>query len=452
MSKKRYSDSGSKTGYYGYSSESRNTTANKKSKSRGSSGFSRLGIILAIIQLIASIFFVGLLTYINLDFITIPILIGIIAVLIILFLIVIFMQKGSKNVKRAGKVISVIVIIIVLILNYLLSPIWQMSGKKVSMDPFIVFVSATDTFGSIDEDSNVRSDTNILAVVNPKTQSVLIVSTPRDYYVPIQAKSVAPESYDKLTHVGLYGNGIAYGDNNEELSASDWGWGYETKWGAGYDALMDTLQYVYKFDIPKDNYHYARLNFTGFARFIDALGGITVDVDVPFSTKTYASYEEDDKKRKTYTYTEGEMDMNGDEALTFARERHSFAAGDIQRNKNQVKVLNAISDKLLSGSTLLHYNDIVRSIKDCFTTDIDISSMVSLQTQVSRSKDYNGWNIMSYSVEGTSSRQICTYTGSSLSVVMQDEASIANATNLINMVLNGETSETIKNQIEAYNK
>lgn len=451
MSKKRYSDSGS-TGYYGYSSESRNTQANKKSKNSGKGKISPLGIILLIIQLILSISLVGLLIYINLDFVTLPILIGVIAVLIILLLIVFFMQKGSKNIKRAGKVISVIVIIIVLLLNYVLAPFWRMSGKKVSMDPFVVYVSAADTFGTLGEETNARSDTNIIAVVNPKTQAALIVSTPRDYYVAIQAKSVAPESYDKLTHVGLYGNGIAYGDNNEELSASDWGWGYETKWGNGNNALMDTLQYLYDFNVPEDNYHYAKLNFTGFARFIDALGGITVEVDQGFSTKTYASYEEDDKQRKTYTYTEGEMEMDGDMALTFARERKSFAAGDMQRNKNQVKVLNAIADKLLSGSTLLRYTDIVNSIKDCFTTDIDISSMVSLQTQVAATENYNGWNIMSYSVNGTSSRQICTYTGTSLSVVMQDEESVSNAKNLINMVINGETADTIKAQIETYNK
>ena len=89
MSKKRYSDSGS-TGYYGYSSESRNTTNNKPSKKKNSP----LGTILMVIQLILSIALVGFLVYINLDFITLPILIGIIAVLIILFLIVFFMQNN----------------------------------------------------------------------------------------------------------------------------------------------------------------------------------------------------------------------------------------------------------------------------------------------------------------------------------------------------------------------
>ena len=126
---------------------------------------------------------------------------------------------------------------------------------------------------------------------------------------------------------------------------------------------MDSLQSLYGFQIPEDRYHYVQVNFTGFASLIDALGGITVDVDTPFTTKTYASYgDKDTGERKTYTYTKGKMKMDGDTALTFARERHSFAAGDMQRNQNQVKVLNAMSEKLLSGTTLLRYNSIMDSI------------------------------------------------------------------------------------------
>ena len=146
------------------------------------------------------------------------------------------------------------------------------------------------------------------------------------------------------------------------------------------------------------------------------------------------------------------MKMDGDTALTFARERHSFASGDMQRNKNQVKVLNAISDKLLSGTTLLRYNKIMDSIQKSFTTDMDISSMVSLQTQVSTKSGYDGWKILSFSVIGTPSRQTLTYTGSIKSVVMQNEDSIKHASDLIEMALNGDDSNTIKKQIKTYNK
>ncbi len=456
MSKKQFSDSSSKTGYYGYSSESRNISSGKKSTKNSSSKLRHsaiIGVILALIQLAVSVVFVGLVLYKNFAFISVPILTGIIIVLIILLAVVLSTQKGSLTVKRVGKVISVIVIIILLVLTYLIAPLARMSGKRVSTDPFVVFVSANDTFGEFDDETIGRSDTNILAVINPKTYTILMISTPRDYYVPVQAEGVAPESYDKLTHVGLYGNGTAYNSSGEDVTASDWRWAYEVNWHPGCEALMDTLQYIYDFDIPEDSYHYVKLNFTGFAELIDALGGITVDVDVPFSTTTYASYgDEDTGERKTYTYTEGEMKMDGDTALTFARERHSFAAGDMQRNQNQVKVLNAISDKLLSGTTLLHYTSIIDAIQNSFSTDMDISSMVSLQTQISMDSDYNGWNIMSFGVEGQSSRQICTYTGTSLSVVLQDEDSNNRATNLINMVLDGESADAIKQQIDTYNE
>ena len=456
MSKKQYSKSDVKTGYYGYSSESKRISGNNKSKKSTSSKMKKsaaIGIVLAFIQLLASAAFVGLALYKNFAFITTPVLIGTITVLVLLFALVLFTQKGSLTVKRVGKVISVIVIILLLLLIYLIAPLDRMSGKKVSKDPFIVFVSANDTFGSFDADAIGRSDTNILAVVNPKTYTVLMISTPRDYYVPIQAKGVAENSFDKLTHLGLYGNGIPHDGNGHDLTASDWQWAQEVKWHPGCDTLMDTLKYIYKFDLPEDRYHYVKLNFTGFAKLIDSLGGITVDVDVPFSTTTYASYGDvDDGARKTYTYTKGKMKMDGDTALTFARERHSFAAGDMQRNQNQVKVLKAMSNKLLSGTTLLHYTSIVDSIQDSFTTDMDISSMVSLQTQISMSGDYDGWNIMSFGVVGPTDRQICTYNGRSLSVVMQNEASISRATNLINMVLDGNDATTVKKQIKAYNK
>lgn len=177
------------------------------------------------------------------------------------------------------------------------------------------------------------------------------------------------------------------------------------------------------------------------------MGGIKVNVEIPFSTEAYASYDKNHKGSKIYTYTEGEMKMDGATALTYARERHSFANGDMQRNKNQVSVLKAIQEKLLSGTTLLNYNKILDAVQGSFTTDVDISSLVNLQLALSGKSDYKGWNIMSYSVTGDTSWQILTYTGSSKSVVLQDEQSVSNATHLINMVLNGENASAIKKKL-----
>lgn len=452
MNKKQYSGPSKKTGNYGYKSENSRNRNGKMSMEDKKQRSAIVGLILAFIQLFLSVAFVALLYNKHFLFITIPIWAGIIAFFIILFGIVLFMQQKSIAIMTFGKCLSVFTIILVLLASYIVYPINPMPrhGAQLSADePFVVFVSASDTFGSLDDDTNSRSDTNILAVVNPKTHTVLMVSTPRDYYVPIQAEGVAPASYDKLTHVGLYGNGIATDDEGNEVGISDWTWAYEVDWQPGNEALMDTLQNLYSFEISENNYHYVELNFTGFADLIDALGGIEVYVDVPFSTTTYETYgDTDNGKRKTYVYKEGNMEMDGDTALTFARERKSFASGDIQRSKNQVKVIKAMAQKILSPAILTNYHNIVNSIENSFTTNINISSVVNLVSGTSTSD----WNIMSYSVSGDSSREICTWDGSSLSVVLQDPEQVTNASTLIKMVLDGSTAQEVEKKINKFQK
>lgn len=115
---------------------------------------------------------------------------------------------------------------------------------------YTIFVSGIDTRGDITASS--RSDVNIVLTVNARTKQVLMISTPRDYYVPLSISNGVP---DKLTHAGIY----------------------------GINVCMDTLNMLYDTDI---NYYF-RLNFAGFVQIIDALGGITVDSDYDFDTSGY---------------------------------------------------------------------------------------------------------------------------------------------------------------------
>lgn len=441
-----------KSGYYGYSSESSSAGNKNFKKNTSGNGGKISGVILILLQLILSVAFVWLFLSKGFSFATVGVVAIIIGILIIFLALVLLLLQKSKIPQIVGKIISVIMIIILILGCYFLSADLSKltTGDKLDDKPFVVFVSASDSFGSFDENSLERSDTNILAVVNPKQHHVLLVSTPRDYYVPVQAKIVAPESYDKLTHVGLYGDGT--GKNKSDgttATVNSWQWASEVSWNSGNKAMMDTLKTLYNVNISNKRYHYVKLNFTGFSELIDAMGGITVNVDIPFSTRTYASYGgRDYGERKTYTYTKGKMKMDGATALTFARERHSFANGDMQRNKNQVKVLKAIEKKALSGNTLLRYNSILDSIENCFATNIDISSCINLL----KDGGTDGWKIMSFSVIGTPSRKVCTFTGSSLSVVLQNEESVSYASELIQMTLDGKETKEIKKKIRAYNK
>lgn len=466
-----------KKGDYGYSSESLSGGSSRKARQsskgapkepRGSKRVTKtdakklknstiISIILVVIQLALSGYFVYLMmthkwTYMP----NVPdaIFIGICAGLVF-FLIIAFILANAKkrSSKRVGKFISIIVIIALLVCIFVL-PFLSIGGKsKVDENPFVVFVSATDTFGDLNKEGNERSDTNILAAVNPKTHTVMMVSVPRDYYIPVIAKSVAINTSlnsDKLTHIGLYGNGQARNNNGEKVGAAGWNYACEVHWDHGKQALMDSLKKQFKFNVPKDRYHYAQLNFTGFGKLIDELGGIDVDVEKSFSYTTYATYGKDDGKRKRYKFKKGRMEMDGNEALTFARTRKAFADGDLQRNRNQTAVLKGVADKALSPTILLRYSGVMNAINDCLETDIDASSMALLQSRVAGHQGYDGWKIVSFGVIGESSRQRVLWNGQALSVVLKNDTSVDYGHKLLNKALSGTDSKTLKRLAKQY--
>lgn len=463
-----------KKGDYGYSSEGLSKSSSRKARQssakapknsrsvRNGSDVDKkklrnstiLGMLLVFIQLALSGYFVYLLMTKNLAFITDAIFIGICAGLVLFLIIVFVMQTAKKRkTKRAGKVISIIICIALGICIYLLHPWSTMSGAKVDENPFVVFVSATDTFGDLNKEGNERSDTNILAAVNPKTHTVMMVSVPRDYYIPVIAKSVSINTSlnsDKLTHIGLYGNGQARNKSGEKIGAAGWNYACEVHWDHGKTAIMDSLKKVFNFNVDANHYHYAQLNFTGFGKLIDELGGVNVDVEKSFSYTTYEDYGKDNGKRKKYKFKKGKMEMDGNEALTFARTRKAFADGDLQRNRNQTAVLKAVSEKALSPSILLRYNGVVSAVEDCMETDIDISSMAALQSTISGHKNYDGWNIVSFGVIGESSRQRVLWNGQALSVVVKNPTSVSYGHTLLNKALAGADSKSLKRLAKKY--
>ena len=187
--------------------------------------------------------------------------------------------------------------------------------------------------------------------VNPLTGNIVLISTPRDYYVPF---SISNGVKDKLTHAGNY----------------------------GIDVSMDTLKMIYGIDFD----YYVRLNFTGFVKIIDALGGIDVDSDYAFSAAGFS-------------YKEGlNENLSGIEALWFARERHSFAAGDHQRGRDQMKVIESVIAKCQSPALLKNYDSILSEISECFQTNMTKKSIKSLvRFQLNRAPK---WKITQYSVSG----------------------------------------------------
>ena len=267
-------------------------------------------------------------------------------------------------------------------------------ANKITKEPFVVYLSGVDTRGELTE--KARSDVNILAVVNPATKRVALINTPRDYYVDLAGTS----SKDKLTHAGLY----------------------------GVETSMATLGNLYGINVD----HYIRINFAGFINIVDALGGVDVYSDQAFTSVGSPGYYD------PTTFAEGWNHLDGKSALAFARERHAFASGDIQRGINQMKVIDAMLNKIKSPALLMGFSKIMDAASDCFVTDFSqdqISALVRMQLS-----DFANWDIQSYTVTGSSgtSTQCYSAKGQKLYVMKPDEASVSKAKEMIAVVLGGE--------------
>ena len=271
-------------------------------------------------------------------------------------------------------------------------------ANKITKEPFVVYLSGVDNRGELTE--NARSDVNILAVVNPVTKQAALINTPRDYYVDL----AGTESKDKLTHAGLY----------------------------GVETSMATLGNLYGVDVD----HYIRINFAGFISIIDAIGGVDVYSDQAFTSVGSPGYYD------PTTFAEGWNHLDGKSALAFARERHAFKTGDIQRGINQMKVIDAMANKLKSPTLLMSFSKLMDAAADCFVTSFSqeqISALVRMQLG-----DLASWDIQSYTVTGSGAKSSKCYSakGQSLYVMKPDENSVNEAKTLIAAVLGGEDKLT----------
>ena len=260
----------------------------------------------------------------------------------------------------------------------------------VSKKPFAIYLSGIDTYGEISSVS--RSDVNIVVFVNPKTNQILLISVPRDYYVQLHGTT---GTKDKLTHAGIY----------------------------GIDMSVKTLEDLLDVDI---NYYF-KVNFTSVIDIVDVLGGLDV-----YSDYTFISYS-------GYSFKSGYNSVNGEEALDFVRTRKAFVEGDRQRGKNQQALINAIIQKVTSKSIITKYSSLLDAINGKYQTNMPSKKITSLVKK--QLNDMSKWNVTSYSLEGENSSNY-TYTYNQLLYVMEPvEDSVNTAKELIQQVINGEKLE-----------
>lgn len=269
----------------------------------------------------------------------------------------------------------------------------------VTKDSFNVLISGLDSWGTIDQGG--LSDVNMVMTVNPTTREIQLTSIPRDSYVPLHSYGAK----DKLTHSGIYGE--------EETKA--------------------TIEDFLDIDI---NYT-VRVNFSMLVHLIHEIGGIDV----------YSEYDFD-SSISDHFYVKGWNHLYGMGALYFARERKAFADGDMQRNKHQQVVLEALIKKITSSKVLLtRYTGILNVIEDEMATDMtdkDLKKLAKMQLS-----DMKKWNIEKMAITGPTGGAPCfSMGGQNLSCVFPNEDEVAEAKEKIHNVMYPVDNTKTKKQQE----
>ena len=224
------------------------------------------------------------------------------------------------------------------------------TGKTLD-EPFTILLMGVDSnTNSLAKSNSFNGDTLMLITFNPHTMNATVLSIPRDTRVPIVC--TRSKAKNKINSAALY----------------------------GADCVMDTITNFTGIEID----YWVKVNFQGVISLVDALGGI--DVDVP-----YAFCESNSQRKfgKNTIYVEkGYQTLNGEQALAFARNRHTwpqycgrkysnYTSNDFVRGQNQQQIVKAIVNKLKDIRSLSEIYDILDILGDNVDTNIDRETMIT---------------------------------------------------------------------------
>jgi len=215
--------------------------------------------------------------------------------------------------------------------------------------------------GGIGHDGPNLTDTIIVASIQPSTKKISMISIPRDLLVEI------PDNGKwKINNANHFGEKIKKGEGGELSS--------------------ETVGKV--LDIPI--HYYIRVDFTGFEKLIDDLGGVKVFVDNSFVDSQFPTY---DYKYQVVAFEEGWQTMDGNTALQFVRSRHgnNGEGSDFARSARQQKVIVATKDRILSYKTFFNpnkFNKLLKTFGDHMKTNLSMSNILELY-KMSKSIDLN---------------------------------------------------------------
>ncbi|NMA52664.1 MAG: LCP family protein [Peptococcaceae bacterium] len=196
-------------------------------------------------------------------------------------------------------------------------------------------------------ESQTRTDTIILASVDPKTKQMSLLSIPRDTRV-----NIPRHGYDRINSAAVYG---------------------------GPEMSMKVVSELLGIPIK----YYVIADFNGFKNIVDALGGVTLEVE-----QDMYHYDPTDNYAYHIDLSRGLQRLDGDKALQYVRYR-GYAMGDIERTAHQQKFLVALGKEMLQPGTILKLPSLIPEVNKYVKTNLSLSDMMKMASAAKSMEDGN---------------------------------------------------------------
>ena len=243
-------------------------------------------------------------------------------------------------------------------------------------------------FGGAEHDGGYLTDTLQVMSFEPKTGTVTLISVPRDLWIQVPSTQGRGGYWGRINEAYAVGMGpVDRNDTNVPYARHDAG---------GQQAMKAVSQVL---GIPID--YWISLDFVGFRRFIDAIGGVDVNVERAFTDTEYPNNDDADvdPSYRTVHFDAGLQHMDGETAITFARSRHAPEDGtDFGRSRRQQLLMAAVKDKVVS----------VETIPKLFGIFDALEGHLRMSFSFNEAKDLLGWG----QEQARSKRQFTIKTGS----------------------------------------
>ena len=222
------------------------------------------------------------------------------------------------------------------------------SDKDFNEPLTFLFLGVDSEGDGLNANAAFNGDTLMLMSFNPKTLNAILLSIPRDTYVPIACNR---NNYAKINSSADYGTSCVISTINNLL------------------------------DINID--YYVKINFKGVVDLVEAVEGVEVDVEAPtymadkYNGKVCEQNSDRNFGDKLVCMNPGKQTLNGEQALAYARCRHMYIGSDLDRVRHQQQVVEALANKALHFSSINEFQKILNAVSKNIATNMETDTILS---------------------------------------------------------------------------